>query len=321
VTLIVRGRGHPSVRASHGKTLELTPETHLGPGGTCVVAVRSTVAGEPLAGAVECVLTAGAHRAEFTATANPDWDGADRAVLRRSAVRKRDTIATHASLAAADLPPEMVDALRDPEQEIVLEVRRAQPQPDRLVIIADGEVPPAERDAADHVADPADAQVGGRTLVVGVPPPAVLAEAPQPVEVHGLPIQRAAAVASPYGAEAVLGTVHDLATRRDVAVVARIHEEEFDKVIRSARKQGRRTGSVVGHLPWVHWGALDALPKPVGVRVLWLCFDPAPTVDLEARIAEALATGASTKQVAKALAGEFGLSAKSIYAQITGKKR
>lgn len=317
--ITVVGRGHRTVRASHGKTLELTPEHDLGPGGTCVVAVRSSADGAPLAGAVDCVLSAGEHRVEFSALANPDWDSTDRAVLRRSDLRKRDTLATHASLSAADLPRAMVAALQDPTHDVLLEVRPATRQPDRLVVLADGLLPDAERDAADALADAATVTVQGRTVVVGTPAPALLVAAPQPVEVLGLPVQRAAAIGSPHGGDAVLGTVHDIAAQREVAVVARIHAEEFGKVIRSARRHGRRTGSVVGHLPWVYWGELDALPQPKGVRVLWLCFDPAPPVDLDARIAEWRETGASTKQIAKGLAEELGMSAKSIYAHITGE--
>ena len=189
--ITVRGFGHPSVRASHGKTLELTPELDLGPGGTCVVAIRSSAEGAALAGAVECVLVAGDHRVEFTALANPDWDTTDRAVVRRSHVRKRDTIVTHASLAASDLPHAMVDALRDPLQEVLLEVRPVQHQPDRLVIVVGPEIAQAELDAADVIADPASAYARGRRLVVGLPGPALLMSAPQPVVVHGLEIQRA----------------------------------------------------------------------------------------------------------------------------------
>ena len=314
--MIVRGQGHPAVRATHGKTLEFTPESELGPGGTCVVAVRAGADGDALAGAVDCELTAGVHRIAFAAIANPDWDRRGRAVIRRSGVTRPDTLATHASLAARDLPPDLVDALRDPAQLVELSLRRARPQPDRLVIIGAGEAPAAELAAADLLAEAGTVGVHGRVLSIGVPSPALLAAAPQPIEVHTVPVQRAVALASPFGADAVLGTVRDVAAKREHAVVLRVHAGEFGKVIRSARRHGRRTGAVAGHLPWVSWGDLESLRAPVGVRAIWLCLDPSPPVDLTGRIAAARAAGLATKQIARDLAEEFGLPVKDVYAQV-----
>jgi hypothetical protein len=314
--LVLRGRGHSAVRASHTKTLELTPSLDLGAGGTCVVGVGSVVDGPPLAGAVRGELSAGGHHVLFEAIANPDWDPTGPAVVRRSEVRKPNTVATHASLAASDLPVELRRALRDPDVDVRLELVRVTPQPDRLVI-ATGEVPVAERAAADLITQADPPTIAGRVLYLGRPSPATLSGAPQPIEVVGYEPAAAVAAASPFGATSVHAQVGELAAHRDQAIVARIPAAEFDKVVRSARRRGRRTAAVLGRLPWVQWGELTELRPPAGVRNVWLCLDPVPAADLDQRIAELRASGVPVKQIARELAAELGLPAREIYQRAT----
>jgi hypothetical protein len=305
VTLTLRAQGHPAIRATHAKTLELTPATELGAGGTCIVGVGMVVHGSPLAGWVRAELTVGGERIEFDALANPGWDETGPAVIRRSDVRKPDTIATHATLASADLPRSLVAALASPAADVGLVLRAVSPQPPRVVIVAEGPLPPAEVAAAG----------GSRVLVHGPAAPEVLLGAPQPVEVYGLPIHRAVAAASPGGAGAVLSDLGSLSDRslRGEALLVRVPTSELERTIRMARRHGRRTGAVAGRLPWVWWGLLEDIAAPAGVRTMWLCLDPMPERDLDQRIAELRAAGASTKSLARELALEFGLSVKEVY--------
>jgi hypothetical protein len=307
MTLTLRAHGHPAVRATHAKTLELTTATELGVGGTCIVGVGLQVEGVPLAGWVRVVLDVDDQHIEFEALANPGWDVTGPAVIRRSDVRKSDTIATHATLASADLPRAALAALARPGSDITLVLRPMSAQPPRLVMVAVGPVPEAEVAAAG----------GERVLVVGTAAPDVLAAAPQPVEVYGLPLHQAVAAASPHGAEAMLGDLRSLADAapRGVAVVLRVAVSELERTIRTARRYGRQSGAAAGRLPWVHWGLLEELTAPAGVRVLWLCLDPVPAGDLDGRIAQLRAAGMSTKDVARELAGEFGLSVRDVYSR------
>jgi len=298
--LTLLGHGHPAVRASHGKTLELTPSSELGAGGTCVVAVGARVDGVPLAGALRGELSVGDQHVTFEALGNPDWDTSGPAVLRRSDVRKPDTIATHASVSAAELPAELRAALRDPGAQVRLVLRRSAPQPDRLVIAA-GEVAAGEREAADLITETDPSAVTGRVLHLGRPAPALLLGVPQPVEVVGLDPAVAVAVASPHGAG---------------GEVRRIAAADFEKTIRSARRHGHRTGAVLGRLPWVRWGELATLQAPSGVRTVWVCLDPAPVVDVDERIAELREQGLSVKQIARTLASELGLPSREIYRRV-----
>ncbi|MCW2497805.1 DUF371 domain-containing protein [Jatrophihabitans sp.] len=307
MTLLL-GHGHPAVRASHAKTLEFTPSAELGAGGTCVVAVGASVEGVPLAGAVRLELTAGAASFSFEALANPDWDATGPAVVRRSDVRRPDTLATHATASAADLPRELVAALRDRQTPISLRMTRLQPQPARLVIVA-GPVPAAEQEAAG----------GARLLVTYPAPPELLAEA-RPAEVLGLPPQQAVAAASPQAFTADMAALADVAAladqaRRNEALVLRVAVPELERVLRTATRHGRRTGALLTRSPWVQWGPLASLSASPGARTGWLSLDPVPPGDLDERIAALRSAGMSTRDLARALSAELGLPAKDVYAR------
>lgn len=313
---MLRGRGHPAVRASHAKTLELTPEADLGLGGTCVVGVATITSGGPIAGALDGELTVAGMTVTFTALGNPGWDPTGAAVVRRSAVRKPDTVATHATVSAADLSADVVAALRDPLNEVTLRLRHAIPQPTQLVLAPMGNADPAEWAAADLVTVTPAPTILGRVLVIGSISAAALEAAPQPIEVVGVEGAQAVAAASPYGADAVLAP--SLPDDRDQAVVLRVGVADVEKTLRNAQRKGRRTGAIAGRLPWVHWGQLDTLPVPTGVRTVWICLDPAPHIDVDERIASLRAEGLSVKQIAKQLSAELGIPANQLYARATG---
>src|SRR3954447_4221171 len=112
------GRGHPAIRATHGKTLEFSADPDITARATCVVAIRRSGDAAPVAGDVRVTLRAGAESFSFDARGNSSWDPSGAAVIRRSPLRLPDTLATHASAAASDLPPSLVEALRDPDVEV-----------------------------------------------------------------------------------------------------------------------------------------------------------------------------------------------------------
>lgn len=126
--ITIRGRGHPRVRATHAKTIELTTERELTGRGTCIVGVG--VALDParlgaLSGRVVVTFEAGGHRELVRGLANPRYDAATgRLVIRRSRHRADDTLVVGADKGSADLDRALVAALADGGVELRVTVAR-----------------------------------------------------------------------------------------------------------------------------------------------------------------------------------------------------
>ncbi|WP_375477693.1 DUF371 domain-containing protein [uncultured Jatrophihabitans sp.] len=132
------GCGHPAIRATHAKTLELSLDAEISERATCVVAVGAQAdPAQPLAGAVLVAVVAGRERFEFAATANSSWDPRGPAVIRRSPLRLPGTLASAADAGAADLPAGLRAALRDPTTRVVVELTAAPNRPTVVLFAAD----------------------------------------------------------------------------------------------------------------------------------------------------------------------------------------
>lgn len=110
----VRAQGHPAVRATHARSIELAPEAEIGLGATCVVGV-STEVPEALAlarGPLRLTLTADGHAAALRAWRSPSWASERRIVVRTTTHADGDTFAIGATAGAADLDRRLVEALR-----------------------------------------------------------------------------------------------------------------------------------------------------------------------------------------------------------------
>jgi hypothetical protein len=178
------GHGHPEIRATHGKTFELVPAAAITGRATCVIAVGARPDGActgPLAGPLRLEVRAGGRQAVVRAVGNPGWTPGGSAVVRRSDVRLPGTLATEADTAAADLPADLVAALRDPATAVELSVSRDRVRPDGradLVLLwtpaaGAGRRLPAELAAAWLVVAEDE---GARRLVASQPAGADLAE-------------------------------------------------------------------------------------------------------------------------------------------------
>lgn len=126
------GHGHPEIRATHGKSFELVPAAEITGRATCVIAVeaRPDGAAGPLAGPLRLEIRAGGQHAVVRAVGNPGWAPGGSAVIRRSAVRLPGTLATEADTAAADLPADLVAALRQPATAVELSISQDRVRPD-----------------------------------------------------------------------------------------------------------------------------------------------------------------------------------------------
>ena len=234
----LRALGHENVRATHGKTFELTDDPSITPRATCVLGVGAHPVGDvrALAGPVSITLGVGDHVVTTTGVGNPLWRPGGRAVIRRNHNRFPDTAATGVDLAAADLPPDMVAALRDPAATVDLDIFPLDERPDGrgtivLAMLADNSQSAAELAAADFVVceDPetrvdhpgivsgpeavAHALAGRRVLVAatrGAPGASVIDALSRPdqvaVEWFGMPTALAAAAGCPVPGMTVLAS-------------------------------------------------------------------------------------------------------------------
>ncbi|MFL6163459.1 MAG: DUF371 domain-containing protein [Jatrophihabitantaceae bacterium] len=223
-------RGHPAIRATHGKTLELTAEAAITARATCVVGVAARLPDQPLAGPIRLTLSAAGESVSCRAIGNSAWwPASGSAVLRRSRQRLPDTLATDVDLVAGELPRQLVRVLGSPEVTLsvlierlpgpaggtVVRCRQAGVGLDRLLAeAAAADLVLAEDPAgrawlgAAGIAVPADLSSGlaeasscladgGRVLVVGAGSEAIPSlTAAGSVEVLGLPAESAVTAAA-----------------------------------------------------------------------------------------------------------------------------
>jgi hypothetical protein len=131
-SVVLRGHGHPAIRATHAKTFELMAQTDISERATCVVAVGAGFDRDTLQ---ELALLRGQVRLVLStpdlpsflgeAVINPAHAVADRIVVRRREAGDSehddvDTLATDSTLTAKDLSPEFAAALADPAREVTL---------------------------------------------------------------------------------------------------------------------------------------------------------------------------------------------------------
>lgn len=352
------GHGHAAIRATHRKTLELTHDADITERATCVVAVGVDVDGPraPLAGDVRITIAAGGESCTVEARANSSWDPTGTAIIRRSPLRLPDTFATHASAAASDLPRQLVEALRRPDNTVEVTVELApgracvvlfaldpgHPDGARLraelaaaeLVVAEDEV--AARLLGERVAH-GPVAVDRRVLVVAtaeLPGRTVLAAlAETDVETVGLSPALAAAAASPSRAQLVLAEdgADPRATLRAAPaaarVVVRVPAAEVDGLLAVAAAR-RGTSDAVLVQPFaapmrVHADRPVVLPNRDDAYV---CFDAASersALDprVRAALAALLADGVPTKTAATALAELTGWPRRRAYDYVVEQAR
>ena len=131
VTVVFYARGHENVQSTHKTTFEVTKEATLTKQGDCIIAVESTKAARDLP--PEFKEAARKEGARITVTVEADElketvraEGSPQLEFTHPTdlvVRKSDyvcgrTLAIKADKAASDLPRELVEKLKDPNQEV-----------------------------------------------------------------------------------------------------------------------------------------------------------------------------------------------------------
>lgn len=344
------GRGHPALRATHAKTLELTRDADVTERATCVLAVRAEAEpAQPLAGPVRITIAVDAAEFTLTARANSSWDPVGPAIVRRSPLRPPDTFATHASAAARDLPRDLTDRLRDPRSVIIVEVERAPSPPCAVLFALDPSRPhdprlSAELAAADVLVVEDDAaarllgervvrgqvEITGRTLVVAsrdLPGTTVVAALRQvDVETVGLaPAHAAAAASASRGPVLIAPPGADIrqllrGTPAGVRIVLAAPAERVPALLRQAHELRGVAGAVLAAdaTPPRRIGLEDQLS---GAQHVHVCLDASAEADsldpaVRAAIEVLLADHVPTRTAAKALAALTGWERRRAYESV-----
>jgi uncharacterized protein len=117
--------GHAMVRATHGRTIEVTTEEHLTPSGDCIIGIRAAKGVAQLSPAMKGALRSDQARVRFTIVA-PGGEFSFRArgskdlsfvsptdmVIRRSSFVCGRTLAIQAEASAREIPRELVGTLK-----------------------------------------------------------------------------------------------------------------------------------------------------------------------------------------------------------------
>jgi hypothetical protein len=181
--------GHPAVTGRHDKTLELTAAAGITARATCIVGVSAgPLPGDLplLRGRVRLTIAAGVASAVVEGEVNPAWHSAESLIVRRSGAVDPDTYLAGANGAAADLPADLLAALRDPAATAEVTAEEVGTPTPVVLVLTGGP-------ATDEIA-----RLGAQADVVvdltgrGAPPPPVPLTAPRRHGLPGLPADRAA---------------------------------------------------------------------------------------------------------------------------------
>jgi hypothetical protein len=131
VAEIIFARGHRNVQATHKSTLEITKDNELSRRGDCVIAVSANKALADLSpqfkenlrrenSRITMLIEAGSISEVVNAYGNPRLilSHPTDMVVRKSNYMCSRTLAIEADKAACDLPRELVERLKNPEQRI-----------------------------------------------------------------------------------------------------------------------------------------------------------------------------------------------------------
>jgi hypothetical protein len=183
-----QAQGHKLLRATHGKSIEITAEPDISTRATCVIGVAAALPVDrlrELRGRVQVTLTIDDAAVDIIGQVNPSYDSGSRFVIRRSGTDDAHTFLIDADTTADELPRGLVQALRSADARLAVDIAEMQPPPPLVVLRPDqgphwrraGRLPADIRTLtlrADRVDDIVDAPVavqlrkrGARWLVEG----------------------------------------------------------------------------------------------------------------------------------------------------------
>lgn len=135
ITEEIRFFGHKNVLSLHPRTLEITKDPHLTLNGDCIIGVKANKACHDIRADLKQKLRTKNAHIEFELIVEPyaisisgignselSLDHKHDVVLRKSKFICNRTICLNSSLAAIDIPRQMVDLLKDPEKEASIRI-------------------------------------------------------------------------------------------------------------------------------------------------------------------------------------------------------
>ncbi len=131
-TPFVTASGHPAIRGTHTKTIEVVEEADLSARGTCIIGVGAEV--DPLAiqglrGSVEFRFRVGDIAEHVRGLVHPGWTLAEPLIWRTWSQPQGRSLAFAVDKGAAQFSRDLIGALQDPASVLWVEARR---QPDPL---------------------------------------------------------------------------------------------------------------------------------------------------------------------------------------------
>ena len=320
--MVVTGEaaGHPNVRATHSKTLELARDAEITARATCVVGVAARLDEDALAGLhgrVELTLSVGRESETVAGRLNPAFRPGDPLVVRRAPAVTRDAVIVDADRAAADLARPFVALLADATTRIAMRVGpvAGAPAPGVLVVR-----PGENRDVIEVCSAIRGKTQSGRKIEVAVD----LREREVRHAIHAAHDAGATVLPAPglSLAEAVR-VVGGLSP--DTEVVTDVPAEALAKRLERAARAGATRGAIVldpgtPREEFLGWrpGAKPRIPGARGRRAAFaVAAGPSATTagpdpDGMARATSLAAAGRSTKDVAAALR-EAGMARRPAY--------
>lgn len=128
---IVNAFGHRNIAAKHCNTIEFTKDFEIGRKADCICGVSAQFDVKKLEFLkakvkVEITIKAGAISEKIIAYGSPElsFRNPNGIIIRKSNAINSKTIAIYADKSAKDLSRELAEKLKDPEQEILVEIKK-----------------------------------------------------------------------------------------------------------------------------------------------------------------------------------------------------
>jgi hypothetical protein len=126
--------GHPHILATHPTTIEVTTGEHLSKRGDCIVGVKASHSLSDLReklyelrdSHITVSFSVDSVREEVAGFVHPALEFTDTKaiILRKSAFLCPRTLAIHSNKAAKDLNRELIEKMKNSEQEMIIEIRK-----------------------------------------------------------------------------------------------------------------------------------------------------------------------------------------------------
>ncbi len=122
---VIYCKGHPNIRASHGKTIEFTEDTTVTSAGTCILGVAAEFDPEAmrqLRGPVLIRMQCGDHHDEVKAETNPVYRLDDPLIIRKRQGAPLRSFAMGADKASSEIDRGLIQALQAEGAELIVEI-------------------------------------------------------------------------------------------------------------------------------------------------------------------------------------------------------